>query len=160
MPEEVTKRIWVRAWRKTVHHLMWNEGLAGRAARREATRRTEQQFGPCPEDERRNGLKAAVLRLIGGLVMPESVKTFVNRWGVLISVVYVAVSALLKVLAESGVEWASTVATALAAIFGMLGLNPLEPTLATAVTTGVASAWALYGASRKVASQVKKAKKG
>jgi hypothetical protein len=159
MPEEVTKKIWIRQWRHTKHHLMWNEGLSEQPARKEATRRTTKAFGPCPEDERRGGLKAAMLRLIGGQVMPESVKTFVNRWGVLISVFYLGAVAILRTLAERGCESCDMVAGVIQTGFGMLALTP-DPAMGPAVVAVVAGGFAVYGGTRKVISLAKKRRAG
>ncbi|GAG32699.1 unnamed protein product [marine sediment metagenome] len=89
--------------------------------------------------------------------MSQSIKSFVNRWAVLISVVYLAATGLLKALAESGIEWAGVGLTVVQMAFGLLALTP-DPALAAEVSAGVAGGLALYGATRKVISITKKSR--
>jgi hypothetical protein len=100
-----------------------------------------------------------MLRLIGGTVMPESVKTFVNRWGVLISVFYLAAVTILRTLAERGCEVCGTVAGFVQTAFGLLALTP-DPALGPEIAAIVAGGFAVYGGTRKVISLAKKRRAG
>lgn len=90
--------------------------------------------------------------------MPKGLKTFVNRYAVLISVIYLGLVAVLQTLAQSGAcEACGMIGGVVQTLFGLLALTP-DPSLGPEVAALVAGAFATYGASRKVWSLVQKAR--
>lgn len=153
----LSAKVWEREWRKLYHSLRWNDGLPQARALREAHRLMERRYGPRPQKP--GGFQAAVLRIVGGIVMPESVKKFVNRWGVLISVFYLAAVTILRTLSERGCEACGTVAGFVQTAFGLLALTP-DPALGPEIAAIVAGGFAVYGGTRKVISLAKKGRAG
>ena len=147
---------WDYHWEKALARLHFEHGIPHFRARQLAFQETEKRFGPQPEKPKRvGGIKAALLRIVGRSLMPEGVKTFVRRWAVLISVLYLGAVALLQALSARGCEACGMIAGFVQTAFGLLSLTP-DPGLGPEIAAIVAGALAVWGGSRKVASIVKK----
>lgn len=84
----------------------------------------------------------------------DKFKAFLSRYGVLVSVIYLALLGLLDVLRTNGVEWAGWAATAVGTIGGLFAINP-DPAVVAVVPLAVTSGAALYGAIFKIVKLVK-----
>lgn len=88
--------------------------------------------------------------------MPKAVKTFVHRYGGLISVFYLGSVAVLKGLADRDLcGVCDGIAGGIQTAFGLLALTP-DPALGPEILAITAGGFAVYSGSRKVASIVKK----
>ena len=84
----------------------------------------------------------------------DKLKAFLNRYAVLVSVIWLALLGIFEVLKGAGFEWAGWAVTALGTIGGLFGVSP-SPEVAAAVPLAVASGVALYGAILKITKLVK-----
>ena len=149
---------WDWHWQKAISRLHFQGGLSHFRARQLGREITERRFGPRPEKPKRvGGFKGLLLRFVGRIAMPKGVKVFVNRWGVLISVLYLGAVAVLQTLGARGCEACGTVSGFVQTAFGLLSLTP-DPALGPEIVAIVAGALAVWGGSRKVVSIVKKKK--
>jgi hypothetical protein len=86
--------------------------------------------------------------------MMEKVKAFLSRYGVLVSVIYLALLGLFDVLRVNGVEWAGWAVTALGTLGGLFSINP-DPAVVAVVPLAITSGAALYGAIFKIVKLIK-----
>lgn len=153
----MTRGEWDRACEAQISALLAMRIESGRAIRL-AHERMERVYGPRPEEPR--GAEAGApwwLRLGLGLVaggQMDKVRAFVNRYMVLISVIYLALLGILDVLRVQGFEWAGWAVTAIGTLGGLFAVTP-DPAVASAVPLAVASGAALYGAVLKIVKIVK-----
>lgn len=153
----MTRPEWDRECKAQISALVAVHVEPGRAIRL-AHERMERVFGPRPEEVEGAAsapwwLRAGVSLVAGGQM--DKVKAFLSRYGVLVSVIYLALLGILDVLrVQGGFEWASWGLTALGTIGGLFSINP-DPAVVAVVPLAVTSGAALYGAIFKIIKIVK-----
>lgn len=122
------------------------------AAIRKANERMTRVFGPRPAAPKQEPgapwwMRFGLEIVAGGQM--DKVMKFVNRYFVLFSVIYTALSAGLTLAADKGVAWAPVAKTVVGTLFGLLSFTP-DPAAASAALGFSTAAVALYGAGLKL----------
>lgn len=155
----MTRAEWDSECRAQISALVAVHIEPGRAIRL-AHERMERVFGPRPEDVKPQGdeagapwwLRVGVGLFLGGQM--DKVKAFVNRYAVLVSVIYLALLGLAEALKSQGVEWAAWAATIIGTLGGLFSITP-APEVVSAVPLAIGSGVALYGAVVKIVKLIK-----
>jgi len=154
---------WDRQW-VDASRIYRNRGLDNFRARELAHAYVAQRYGPRPEEPPGvSGVKGFGLRLAGGVLVPSKVKSWFDRWGVLVSVAYLAFLGVLEAVktACESCGWADGalgfLRNSLPVLFALVGM-PIDQSLAPEIGAAVAGGVAIYGLGRKLKSMVGKAK--
>lgn len=154
----MTRAEWDRECRASIMRLL-SAGVDSASAIRVANARCTAMYGARPDKPETQDVPAApwwlrlgVSAVAGGKV--DKIKVFVNRYLVLFSVVYAALSFGFEQLAAHGFAWAAYAKTVVSTLFGLLGVAP-DPAVAVAVVSVGTAGFAFYGAVLKIIALIK-----
>ena len=154
----MTRAEWDAACQASIMTLLRQGEDPARAIRR-AHESCTAMYGKRPDKPQTQDVPAApwwlrlgVSAVAGGKV--DKIKVFVNRYLVLFSVVYSALSFGFEQLAAHGFAWAAYAKTVVSTLFGLLGVAP-DPAVAVAVVSVGTAGFAFYGAVLKIIAIIK-----